>query len=315
MFIFSAGYPQDSHTSRSKNRLVIYNSSFTQKAAAKSYPTPRPKMSSKHLSIPIYNNNNSSWVFFTTVFLLSSVPYSLSDPRISEAGLYCGTAKAPLKANYIPSFIKEMESLSQQVTNHNWGTHFVNLSGSAAIPIYGFAQCFHDLSHTDCLLCYAASRTKLPRCLPSVSARIYLDGCFLRYDNYSFYSEDTDPLMDTVNCTTQHGLVVDEAERLKLEKSVGKVIDRVALMAVAKGGGFAVGEVEGVYALAQCWNTVGTEGCRDCLRKGGKELRGCLPKRDGRALNAGCYLRYSTEKFYNEQGASEGGNGKCVALV
>ncbi|OIV89271.1 hypothetical protein TanjilG_23764 [Lupinus angustifolius] len=260
---------------------------------------------SKHSSNAI--KNTSSLVFFTIVSLLlfSFVPHTVSDPRISEAGLYCGTSKSITNANYIPSFIKEMETLSQLVTNHNWGTHSVNVSD---IPIYGFAQCFNDLSHTDCLLCYAASRTKLPRCLPSVSARIYLDGCFLRYDNYSFYSEDIDPLRDTVNCTSQRGAVVDEGNRLRLEKSVAEVVDRVAMIAVS-GSGFAVGEVEGVYALAQCWNSVGSEGCRDCLRKGGKEVRGCLPKKEGRALNAGCYLRYSTEKFYHEKGASEGGKG------
>ncbi|QCE10854.1 cysteine-rich receptor-like protein kinase 42 [Vigna unguiculata] len=251
--------------------------------------------------------NPSSWVLLAALFL-SSLSFSLSDPRITEAGLYCGTTKAPLKANYIPSFTKEMESLSQLVTNHNWGTHFVNTSGSP-IPIYGFAQCFNDLSNTDCLLCYAASRTKIPRCLPSVSARIYLDGCFLRYDNYSFYAEVSDPLRDTVNCTSQHGTVVDETERLELEESVGRVVETVTNKALAKGGGFAVGEVEGVYALAQCWNTIGSDGCRECLRKAGKEVRGCLPKRDGRALNAGCYFRYSTNKFYNEDGDADGKNG------
>ncbi|TKY63227.1 Cysteine-rich receptor protein kinase 42 [Spatholobus suberectus] len=268
-------------------------------------------MNSKNLSSnPSHNNKkNPSWVLFT-IILLSSLSLSLSDPRITEAGLSCGTTKAPLKANYIPNFIKEMESLSQLVTNHNWGTHSENISGSS-IPIYGFAQCFHDLSHTDCLLCYAASRTKLPRCLPSVSARIYLDGCFLRYDNYSFYSEDTDPLRDTVNCTSQLGVDVDAAQRLELEERVGRVVDSVANMAVAKGGsgGFAVGEVKGVYALAQCWNTVGSDGCRECLRKAGREVRGCLPKREGRALNAGCYLRYSTQKFYSEEGDAGGENG------
>lgn len=254
--------------------------------------------------------SNPPWILFTTLFL-SSFSLSLSDPRITEAGLYCGTTKAPLKANYIPSFTKEMESISQLVTNHNWGTHVVNISGSS-IPIYGFAQCFKDLSNTDCLLCYAASRTKLPRCLPSVSARIYLDGCFLRYDNYSFYAEVSDPLRDTLNCTSQHGTVVDKTERLELEESVGRVVESVTNRALAKGGGFAVGEVEGVYALAQCWNTIGSDGCRECLRKAGKEVRGCLPKRDGRALNAGCYLRYSTNKFYNEDGDAGGKNGEYV---
>ncbi|KAK7339547.1 hypothetical protein VNO77_20221 [Canavalia gladiata] len=246
-----------------------------------------------------------SWLMFTILFL-SSISPSVSDPRISEAGLYCGKTKAPLKANYIPSFIKEMESLSQLVTNNNWGTHFVNIS---AIPIFGFAQCFHDLSHTDCLLCYAASRTKLPRCLPSVSARIYLDGCFLRYDNYSFFSEDTDPLRDTVNCTSLHGEPLDETQRFELRRSVERVVDGVAIDAVAKVGGFAVGEFKGVYALAQCWNTVGSDGCRDCLRKARKDVKGCLPQREGRALNAGCYLRYSTHKFYNEEGVGGGGTG------
>ena len=115
-----------------------------------------------------------------------------------------------------------------------------------------------------------------------------------------------------MNCTSQRGAEVDEAGRLELEKRVGRVVDTVALMAVTTGGGFAVGEVEGVYALAQCWNTVGSDGCRNCLRKAGKEVRGCLPNREGRALNAGCYLKYSTEKFYNEEGAAEGGNGKQV---
>ncbi|RDX70228.1 Cysteine-rich receptor-like protein kinase 42, partial [Mucuna pruriens] len=259
-------------------------------------------------------HNNRSWVLFTTV-LLSSLSFSLSDPRITEAGLYCGTTKASLKANYIPSFTKEMESLSQLVTNHNWGTYSVNISVSgSSIPIYGFAQCFRDLSHTDCLLCYAASRTKLPRCLPSVSARIYLDGCFLRYDNYSFYSEETNPLRDTVNCTSQHGAAVDEAQRLELQERVGRVVDSVASVAVAKGGGFAVGEVKGVYALAQCWNTLGSDGCRECLRKAGREVRGCLPKREGRALNAGCYLRYSTHKFYKEEGDADAENGKACVM-
>ncbi|KAK7313833.1 hypothetical protein VNO77_39035 [Canavalia gladiata] len=47
----------------------------------------------------------------------------------------------------------------------------------------------------------------------------------------------------------------------------------------------------------------------DCLREAGKEVKGCLPKREGRALNAGCYLMYSTHKFYNEEGAAGDGTG------
>ncbi|XP_057721736.1 cysteine-rich receptor-like protein kinase 42 [Arachis stenosperma] len=254
-----------------------------------------------HKKKKISSSSPSSCVIFAIFFfsLSSRCHLTLSDPRISEAGLSCGTTKAPLYSNYIPSFIKEMEFLSQQVTAHNWGTHSVDGGGGT---VYGLAQCFNDLSHTDCLLCYAASRTTLPRCLPSLSARIYLDGCFLRYDRYRFYSEETDPVRDTVNCTGGN------VEGVAHQRSVGRVVDSVVLKAVAKGGGFAVGEIDGVYALAQCWKTVGNDGCRNCLRKAGKQVRGCLPKKEGRALNAGCYLRYSTVKFYNEQRVVEAGS-------
>ncbi|KAL2320130.1 hypothetical protein Fmac_029099 [Flemingia macrophylla] len=245
-----------------------------------------------------------------TAVMVSWLCRTVADPRISEAGLYCGRRKAPLSANYFPSFIKEMERLSQKVADNNWGTHSINAS-SSSIPIFGFAQCFGDMSHTDCLLCYAASRTKLPRCLPSVAARIYLDGCFLRYDTYDFYEQPTDAAADALNCSAVG------PPSPQLEERVGRVVQRVVEAAGGGGGRFGVGEVEGVYALAQCWNTLGRGGCRACLRKAAREVRACLPKSEGRALNAGCYLRYSTRKFYNQQGLQVEGaqNGDSLTLM
>ncbi|KAK7839901.1 cysteine-rich receptor-like protein kinase 42 [Quercus suber] len=256
-------------------------------------------MNSIHSLSPSYKN--PTWVFF----FFSLISLSLSDPRISQSGPFCGTVKTPPLTNFIPTFVKEMESLSQLVNTNHWGTNFVN----STPPMYGLAQCFQDLSHTDCLLCYAASRTKLPRCLPSISARIYLDGCFLRYDNYSFYQEATNPLIDTVNCSSKYGVEVDEVSKVEFVKNVGVLIENVTKAAVGNKG-FAVAEVKGVYALAQCWKTVGSDGCRECLEKAGKAvISECLPRREGRGLNAGCYLRYSTEKFYYDNGEAQNGHG------
>jgi hypothetical protein len=229
------------------------------------------------------------------LLLLFSV--SLCDPRTSEAGLYCGTLKPPQNTNFIPNFVEEMESLSELINKHQWGTHFVN----STPPMYGLAQCFNDLSHTDCLLCYAASRTEIPRCLPSVSARIFLDGCFLRYDNYSFYSEVSTP---AVICGEEHA-----ADKPEFAENLAEVIGIVKRSA-AENGGFGVGQVKGeVYALGQCWKTVSGDGCRECLDKGGEALRGCRSKREGKALNAGCYFRYSTHKFYNDHSEAKHEHG------
>ncbi|KAF8390449.1 hypothetical protein HHK36_024975 [Tetracentron sinense] len=240
---------------------------------------------------------------------------SLSDPRISQAGLFCGTSRPPSGTNNIPIFVKAMEALAELVTKQPWGAHVVDSSP----PIYVLSQCFHDLSHTDCLLCYAESRTKLPRCLPAISARIFLDGCFLRYDNYSFFNESIDQ-SDTVNCSS---VLVEGYMKLEFAKKVDQVIKNVTETAVMKGG-FGVAQLKGgvveVYGLAQCWKTVSEEGCRDCLEKAGNEVRGCVPAREGRGLNAGCYLRYSTENFFNDGAKTKGdkgfpGTGVIVALV
>lgn len=70
-------------------------------------------------------------------------------------------------------------------------------------------------------------------------------------------------------------------------------------------GGFGVGEMNGVFGLAQCWKSLSKEECKICLEKAARDVTKCLPSNQGRALNAGCYLRYSTYKFYNHPLSSQ----------
>lgn len=91
-------------------------------------------------------------------------------------------------------------------------------------------------------------------------------------------------------------------------RKVRDVIGNVTKKAV-NNGGFAVtgerGGVEGVYGLAQCWESIGERGCKQCLEAAGSKLQGCLPAQGGRAMYAGCYLRYSTQRFFNVGSESE----------
>ncbi|KAK3028782.1 hypothetical protein RJ639_039048 [Escallonia herrerae] len=195
-----------------------------------------------------------------------------------------------------------MEALLQLVNVHRWGHHHTKTNSTSFPPVYALSQCFQHLSKADCLLCHSQSCVTLSRCLPVTSGRVFYDGCFLRYDNYSFFNESVDPNRDTVKCSGA------SATKLGFQKDVGELIENVTESATAKGG-FAVVEGEGVYALAQCWESVSSAGCRDCLEKASKEVRGCLPSREGRGLNAGCYLRYSTEKFFSNDKAEEKKSG------
>ncbi|EOY02466.1 Cysteine-rich RLK 42 [Theobroma cacao] len=240
------------------------------------------------------------WVFLLVFPLLLSS--SFSDPRISNAGLLCGHSRPPNGTNLIPNFSEAMRGLSQAINN----SHFASYHLNSTSPMYVLAQCHQDLSQTDCLLCYAAARTTLPRCLPSVSGRIFLDGCFLRYDNYSFYQESVSSSLDNVSCSPDEATVFDgDSKRVNLiGRSVDYAVGNMTRIALRNGGFGTVG-MNGVYALAQCWKSVPAEGCRECLEKAAKAVRGCVPKEEGRGMNTGCYLRYSTNKFYSKEGEAK----------
>ncbi|XP_022773677.1 cysteine-rich receptor-like protein kinase 42 [Durio zibethinus] len=237
------------------------------------------------------------WVFLLVFALLISS--SFCDPRISNAGLLCGSSNPPNGTNFVPNFVKEMQGLSEVINTNHFASYHLN----STPPMYALAQCHQDLSQTDCLLCYAASRTRIPRCLPSVSARIFLDGCFLRYDNYSFFQESVSSSLDNVSCSSNNVMVFDEHNKMVnlFDRNVDYAVGNVTRIAL-RNGGFGAVEVDGVYALAQCWKSVPAEGCSKCLQKAAKAVRGCVPKEEGRGMNNGCYLRYSTKKFYNEGG-------------
>ncbi|KAF9624795.1 hypothetical protein IFM89_014083 [Coptis chinensis] len=248
----------------------------------------------------------TTWAFL--FFFNTSVFFFLclaDNPRISEVNLYCGKVRvAPQQI--IPNFVIEMEGVSKLVDRQRWGT----FEYGANPRLFSLAQCMNDLTHTDCLLCFTEARTKLPRCLPSVSARIQLDGCFLRWDNYTFYDEAIDSQLDRRVCNST-AVATEESLKLEFTNRATEVIRNVTATAV-NNSGFGVAEMKrgavSVYALAQCWKTINRTGCQTCLDKAVTEVSQCLPGREGRAANTGCYLRYSTQKFYNE-GGNNGNKG------
>ena len=44
--------------------------------------------------------------------------------------------------------------------------------------------------------------------------------------------------------------------------------------------------------------TVGEGGCAQCLTVAVGNIDGCPPSSDGRAVDAGCFMRYSTKPFF-----------------
>ena len=221
----------------------------------------------------------------------------------------CGTTNETSKS-FVGNVNRVMGALLELVASRGWGTFYVN---DPPFNVFGLGQCYNNVNGNDCRLCFDTSREELKRCLPSTSGRIHLDRCFQRFDNYSFYNEVVDANYDHVTCGSPTGACNDSYMYQDFQSKLDHVIMNVTKMAL-KNNGYGATEVKGgvvtVYALAQCWKTIDKKSCEQCLRNAGLGLRKCAPGAEGRAMFSGCYMRYSTNRFFYQEAETENNQGK-----
>ncbi|KAJ4840195.1 hypothetical protein Tsubulata_002946 [Turnera subulata] len=249
-------------------------------------------------------HQNIIWVIQICFALFSILFSASSSSRRPEMSLICDFARAmpsdTVSNSFIPHFVDAMESVLKQVSRQHWGCADVT---SSPPSVYALAQCRGDLSDLECKLCFNQGRVKLPSCLPASSGRIFLDGCFLRYDDYNFFKESVNPTSDSVNCSRPAwDLRNDSYFDVEFKDNVAQVIDNVTDMAIKNGYYGAVEQRGGpspVYAVCQCLQILEEKDCRNCLVTAGSQLKDCPPGEEGTALFTGCYIRYSTQRLFN----------------
>ncbi|XP_077244213.1 cysteine-rich receptor-like protein kinase 2 isoform X2 [Tasmannia lanceolata] len=247
------------------------------------------------------------------MFMVSSfVRTSMSDPRTQVAGLFCNTTVAVSGAVLAENFVRAMDNLSSLVTQNGFGTTIV---GEGPNAVFGLAQCLKDLNSIDCRLCFSEIRSMLPKCYPNTGGRIFLDGCFGRYENFSFFNQAMDSEASKV-CSFSR----NSSEPEKFRQVVKAVIGNVSLEA-QRNKGYAVGSASAfnltLYALAQCWENLNKELCSSCLNDAASSIALCTPATEGRSLYAGCYMRYSTGIFWNinQTGSHSSGKNKVLWIM
>ncbi|KAL8534226.1 hypothetical protein ACS0TY_010288 [Phlomoides rotata] len=247
--------------------------------------------------------------FLMLIIIVFDVKQYACEPRSTEAAQICSnrTANESDRQVFIPNFLATMDSISPLVSRQRYGAV---INGTGNNTVYTFGECMKDLSQNDCNLCFAQIKTQSMRCLPfqrlTKGGRLFYDGCYLRYDDYMFFNESLSSVDTTVcggddfagNRTLFRANVVELGRNMRVEG--------------VKNDGFFTGFVNNgnltVYGLAQCWEFVNGSDCVNCLENAVSRIGLCPPKVEGRALNSGCYLRYSTTKFYNNS-ASDATNG------
>ncbi|KAL5226544.1 hypothetical protein ABZP36_014809 [Zizania latifolia] len=246
------------------------------------------------------------------LLLLALCGGAAGDPRAAVAGQACAPSTAVSGPTLADNFVPAMDELNSNVSANEFGTSAV---GTGPNTVFGLGQCFRDLSPVDCKLCFAEVRSLLPKCYPRVGGRLYLDGCFGRYGNYSFFAEAVGPA-DNVTCGTGGNYT---ANPRGFADAVRAALANVTA-AAERGDGYAVGSAAAggatAFALAQCWGSLNATACGQCLSAAAAAAAGCAPATEGRALYTGCYLRYSTRLFWNlNAAAGSGSSGNNVVWI
>ncbi|KAL4639021.1 hypothetical protein ACB092_03G188100 [Castanea dentata] len=223
----------------------------------------------------------------------------LSDPRATEAALICSNKTSlPQRDTFKSNFFAAMKTITPLIATKRYAAV---VNGTGNTTVYAFGECMKDLTNIDCDLCFAQCQSQIFKCLPlpkaTRGARLFNDGCYLRYDDYYFFNE-TLSVEDKTVCGAQKFVGNGSVS----SANVNQLVMNLSVEA-PKSDGFSVGFVTNenvtVYGLAQCWEFVNGTACEDCLANAVSKISSCTPKEEGRVLNAGCYLRYSTKKFYS----------------
>lgn len=118
----------------------------------------------------------------------------------------------------------------------------------------------------------------------------------LRYESTGFFDQTT-TAGDTNVCGNQTAVGATDfnitAQKVlkDLQIATPKITGFFAATKTQLGGG-------AIYAIAQCAETVSESGCLDCLKNGYDNIDICLPNTEGRAIDAGCFMRYSETPFF-----------------
>ncbi|KAJ1399502.1 Serine-threonine/tyrosine-protein kinase, catalytic domain [Sesbania bispinosa] len=263
-----------------------------------------------------------SFALFLLIFLSHHALPALADPRATEAAVLCTNRTSPMlqRQVFITNFYNALEALTSLVTTQRYGAI---IKGTQNSTVYISGECMKDLSKPDCDVCFAQIKTRVLRCSPLqrgiCGGRLFFDGCYLRYEDYNFFNQSFSS-QDTTVCGSKD---------FSGNKSVYKanVLELVRNLSVEapKNDRFFVGSVSRrnvtVYGLAQCWKFVNGSLCQNCLAEAVTRIGSCTQKQEGRVLNAGCYLRYSTQKFYNDNSSNpapletQGSGSRNVGII
>ncbi|CAH9095442.1 unnamed protein product [Cuscuta europaea] len=243
-------------------------------------------------------------ILLLPLFLFQSITQSRA-ARI-DAFIYGGCS--PTKFNpgtvYESNVNSALTSLVNSADSVSFNKFKTSLPGSTQPDvIYSLYQCRGDLSVSDCRSCVARAVSQLGSlCVDTSGGALQLDGCFVKYDNISFFGA-----ADTAEVIHKCGP--------SISSSSDETTSRYTVLTGLSTAGqyfrvFGYGRVQG---MAQCTQDVDSSACQNCLSEAIGRLKSeCGFASWGYVYLVKCYARYSEHGFSQK---SAGESERKLAII
>ncbi|XP_058098021.1 cysteine-rich receptor-like protein kinase 43 isoform X2 [Magnolia sinica] len=251
------------------------------------------------------------YLSFSFIFLFFCDPIA-SDPQAKLLNKGCSSYNVTSLSAFISNLNSTLAELRSQL---NSTTRFATAQRPGTVdPVYALFQCRDYLSTADCVSCFDTAQSEIQKCSAANGARVIYDGCFLRYEGNGFFDQTTLPgnralcgneTAASVNETAASGNKTTVLGSDGFRDAVNGLLTDITTAAPRMEGYFAAARRGGaggaiVYGVAQCAPRVSEEGCEQCLKVAYGNIERCMPDVDGRAVDAGCFLRYSDTAFFSD---------------
>ncbi|KAL7611311.1 hypothetical protein Lser_V15G12081 [Lactuca serriola] len=242
------------------------------------------------------------WMVSVVVVLFISMAQPVTSQKIDRNNTmlrwYCSAYRGMNGEVFLKNLNTTLSSLRKQLSRVN-NYHVVSKTVINGESVYGQAFCRAHLSTAECLSCFDSAVSYLKVCGLRNGAHVFYDDCDLRYENKNFYN---DAIMRTStigicgNTTSSH-------PKEQKKTASGLLSDlRTAIPRIPTYFAASTRQITGtnqtVYAIAQCGPNITQSMCAECLEIRFRLLDNCLPSTSGRAIDDGCFMRYSEIPFF-----------------
>jgi len=240
--------------------------------------------------------STSMFILLICIPLFICFPLGLSEIRgyecKNDTGYKDGSRYASNLKRVLDDLVKNAASSGFNTTSHG---------EIAKEKVYGLLQCTGDASPQDCSKFSQEARITLPQlCGNAIGGQLWLDTCFLRYDNVSFFSDlDTHVISILRNPQTVKanpgGFQNEVADLLRNLKD--KACDPASKGFAARSVTTSSSDWHRVFGLAECWRDLSVEQCGSCFSIALINLYHYTEKEGGEALLGSCRMRYEIHPF------------------